>query len=147
MDAAQQNFFPDHYPRRLTMPDYATTGFIPMASMGDDVHSYTDPHMANMNGNHNATGTLPSLATSSSSLRNGPSHAGTEQTAARNEERVQQFEDIMFKLLKDGQVGSVVLTKEIHGDNPNDPNRIIITVSGTKKGCNVDGAAATMANV
>ncbi|KAK4899857.1 hypothetical protein LTR49_027570 [Elasticomyces elasticus] len=147
MDAAQQTFFPDHYPRRLTMPDYATTGFIPSASMSDDIQLYTDPYVANMNVNHNATRTLPSLATSSSSLRNGPSHAGTEQTAARNEERVHQFEDIMFKLLKDGQVGSVVLTKEIHGDNPNDPNRIIFTVSGRKKDCNFDGAAATMASV
>ncbi|KAK3613335.1 hypothetical protein LTR56_027947 [Elasticomyces elasticus] len=145
MDHTQQTFFQD-YPRRLTMPDYATTGFN-SASMGDDVHFYADPYAANMNGNHNATRTLPSLATSSSSLRNGPSHTATEQTAARNEERVQQFEDIMFKLLKDGQVGSVVLTKEIHGDNPNDPNRKIFTVSGRKKDFNVDGAAATMANV
>ncbi|KAK3617475.1 hypothetical protein LTR22_026729 [Elasticomyces elasticus] len=117
MDPTQQTFFQD-YPRRLTMPDYTTTGFNPgSASMSDDVHFYTDPYVANMSGNHNATRTLPSLATSSS-LRNGPSHPGTEQTAARNEERVHQFEDIMFKLLKDGQIGSVVLTKEIHGDNP-----------------------------
>ncbi|KAK4903935.1 hypothetical protein LTR49_026527 [Elasticomyces elasticus] len=147
MDAAQQIFFQDHYPRRLTMPDYATTGFNPgSATMSDGVHFYTEPYVANMNGNHNATRTLPTLATSSSSLRNGLSHAGTEQTTARDEE-VQRFEHILFKLLEDPQVGSVVLTEEFRADNPNDFNRIIFTVSGRKQDCNVDGAAATMANV
>ncbi|KAK3619803.1 hypothetical protein LTR22_025841 [Elasticomyces elasticus] len=117
---AQQTFFQD-YPRRLTMPDFATTGFNPgSAFMSDDVHFYTDHDVPNIM---------------------------VITTAARNGERVQQFEDILFKLLEDGQVGSVVLTKKIHGDNPNDPDRIMFTVSGRKKNCNVDGAAATMANV
>ncbi|KAK4906270.1 hypothetical protein LTR49_024556 [Elasticomyces elasticus] len=104
MDATQQTFFQDQYSGRLTMPDYATTGFNPAsAALSGDVHFYTDPHMANTNGNHNATRTLPSLATSSS-LRNGPSHVGAEQTTARDEE-VQRFETIMFKLLKTHKLG------------------------------------------
>ncbi|KAK5691323.1 hypothetical protein LTR17_025676 [Elasticomyces elasticus] len=142
MDATQQTFFQDQYPRRLIMPDYATTGFKPgSASLSDDVHFYTDPYMANTNGNHNATRSPPSLATSS--LRNGPSHVGAEQTTARNEE-VQRFEAILFKLLENPQVGSVVLTEEFRAD---DPKQTIFTVSGRKKDCNNDGLAATTANV
>ncbi|KAK3620766.1 hypothetical protein LTR56_020755 [Elasticomyces elasticus] len=125
------------------MPDYATTGFNPASAvLSDGVHFYTDPYMANTNGNHNATRTLPSLATSSS-LRNGPSHVGAEQTTARNEE-VQRFEAILFKLLEDPQVGSVVLTEEFRAD---DPKQTIFTVSGRKKDCSNDGPAATMAKV
>ncbi|KAK4906268.1 hypothetical protein LTR49_024554 [Elasticomyces elasticus] len=125
------------------MPDYATTGFNPdSASLSDDVHFYTDPYMANTNGNHNATRTQPSLATSSSP-RNGPSHVGDEQTTAR-EEIAERFRDVMFLLLKEPQVGSVVLTEEMRAD---DPKQTIFTASGRKKDCNNDGPAATMANL
>ncbi|KAK3613714.1 hypothetical protein LTR56_026672, partial [Elasticomyces elasticus] len=57
---------------------------------------------------------------------------------------VQRFEAILFKLLEDPQVGSVVLTEEFRAD---DPKQTIFTVSGKKKNCNIGGAAARMANV
>ncbi|KAK4900120.1 hypothetical protein LTR49_027547 [Elasticomyces elasticus] len=127
------------------MPDYGSTGFnAASAALSDDVHFYTDPYMANTNGNHNAPRTLPSLATTSSSLPNGPSHAGAGQTAAPNDKRAKQFPERYVQATGGPTSWFGGLTEEFLAD---DPKQTIFTVSGRKKDCNIDGAAATMANV